>query len=225
LKSLPVKVDKDLQKIALTEFRHSLNRLEILCLAMFAAKLPSSERNHLYVRFTSSAQVPDDILRCAKHYARTLTEMLQINKEFLPADDPTKNIVAILVKNNSVVGYGVKDQSNPNKHAEIALLWGQDFGLQDGKKHILICSLQPCRMCFGAISFRQIRYCFYLEAEDNPLDIFSCDTNFPQLTFGGLLERPDIERELNLDDQKILETFKTFAQEQHNQPSESCNIL
>lgn len=102
-----------------------------------------------------------------------------------------KNIAAILLSVEKVVGVAVIDINDRQTHAEMILLDKFDtwniLRRYDKKKRdprlTLIRSLQPCRMCFGRISFADIRYCFYLKFDSK--EIFSTDTNFPSKIKGG----------------------------------------
>ena len=142
----------------------------------------------------------------------------KLKLEKLDKEKEDKNIVAILIdtKNFSVT-YAVKDINDPNKHAEVVLLSKSDFQLQKGKNYMLISSLQPCKMCFGMISFRQLKYCFYLRDDSNANHHFSLDTSFPQQTFGGKIDIDEIERELVEEEKLLLNSFETDLETQYDE--------
>jgi tRNA(Arg) A34 adenosine deaminase TadA len=150
--------------------------------------LQNYERAYLFSRFEAFKK--EDADKTVLNAAALLNRIKTLNAtrlKFFLTDHKAgnKNIAAILLVSGNIVGVGLKDPQLNQKHAEMILL-DKFQNLREKNDAVLISSLQPCRMCFGRISFwSSIKYCYYLQSD--PHDILSFDTNFPLRVRGGRL--------------------------------------
>ena len=101
----------------------------------------------------------------------------------------------------------MKDTTDNQKHAEMELL-DKVKSWNFTKDAILISSLQPCRMCFGRISFwgSVIKKCYYLKSD--PTEILTFDTKYPSDVKGGLLE---MEVPNSLEENQMMTEFLLYS--------------